>query len=334
MIYRPGYCRLACFLVLAVSGAPALAYEYVAVGNPSSVGGYAYGLNNSGQAATTSLTRSFLASGTGYASVSEILISDSATSTPGVVAQGINDAGEVVGRYRIQGNPANQTSGFLRRVDGTIEKYDYPGLGSTSISDINHLGAMVGETRSDLTVFGVIRGFLYEEGNYSEISFPGSVLTRAYGINNASAIVGQFQNEDAVSRPFLLQGDDYQELTPHGAPGGLQSALATGINNKGLIIGTYRDLSNVTKTWLRDLDGSYSYPELPGSGWGINDLRQISGSFLDVTNGNARTPFVASVPEPATYILGLLGLGVASLLRTRMHSGRRDRRSSAKENAL
>ena len=302
--------------ILETVAPSAFGYDYVPVGDPTAVGGYAYALNDAGQVATTSLTRSYLIGGPSFGSATEIVIPNAASSTPGIVVQGMNDAGEVVGRFRTQGNPTNQTSGFVRRANGAIDVYNYPSHASTSISGINSFGAMVGETRSDLTVFGVIRGFLYAQGAYSEISVPGSVLTRAYGISDAGDIVGQFQNDDAVSRPFLLSNGAYQELTLVAPPGGMQSSLATGISDSGLVIGTYRDLANVTKTWIREFDGSFTYPTLPGSGWSINDHRQISGSFLNAENGNARTAFVASVPEPATYTAVLVaGLAIVALTR-------------------
>lgn len=297
-------------------------YAPVVVGDPSQVGGFAYALNDAGIVATTSLVRSHVSSDATYGDFAEIAILNTATSTPGVVAQGINDLGEVVGRFRTLGNPANQTSGFLRRSNGAIETFNHPSHLSLSISDINNLGGMVGETRSDLTVFGVIRGFLYDQGTYSEISFPGSALTRAYGINDAGDIVGQFQNDDAINRPFLLRNGVYQELQLVSPPGGAQSALATGISDSGLVIGTYRDAANATRTWVREFDGSYAYPELPGAGWGINDARQISGSFLDANNGNLRSGFVASpIPEPTTGALGLLVL--VGVLTHRIGSCRR-----------
>lgn len=296
------------------------AYTYETVGSPTVTGGFAYAINNAGQVATTDLIRSYVFEDGSRTAFHEIVVAGAATGTPGVLAQGINDAGVVVGRYRIAGNPANQTSGFILATDGAMTTINVPGVASTSISDINNFGDLVGETRSDLTVFGLIRGFARRGGTFAEISYPGSVLTRAYGINDAGDIVGQFQLADAINRPFLLSGGTFTELMPSGAPGGLLSALATGISDSGLIIGTYRDAANVTKTWVRKTDGSYDYPSLPGSGWGINDSAQISGSFIDASNGNARTAFVASVPEPSTYLM--FGVGMAGLLFARLRKAR------------
>jgi hypothetical protein len=297
----------------ALPQCPAAMYTYVAVGDPTQVGGYAYALDNSGKVATTSLVTSYVATDLIYGTFFPISIPGSASSTPGVVAQGMNDLGDVVGRYRIAGNPANQTSGFLRRENGVIETFTHPTHLSLSISDINNHGDMVGETRSDFSVFGMIRGFSYSSGVYSEISFPGSVLTRAYGINDAGAIVGQFQNADAVNRPFVFSGGVYQELAPVSPLGGLQSALATGISDTGLIIGSYRDASNVSRTWIRNSNGSYLYPELPGAGWSINDVGQVSGSFLNPAKGGLRSGFVATpIPEPVTVASLAMGMLAAA----------------------
>jgi len=295
-------------------------YTFEKVGSPTSTGGFAYAINNAGQVATTDLIRSYVFQDGSLVSWEQIVIPGTATGIPGVVAQGINDSGVVVGRYRIAGNPANQTSGFVLGTDGVLTTVDVPGVAGTSISDINNNGDLVGETRSDLTVFGLVRGFARRGGSFAEISYPGSVLTRAYGINDAGDIVGQFQLADSINRPFLLSGNTFTELLPIDPPGGLQSALATGISDNGLIVGTYRDSANATKTWVRMADGSYDYPSLPGSGWGINDGAQISGSFLDASNGNVRTAFVASIPEPSTFLM--FGLGVVGLFVSRLRKGR------------
>lgn len=299
---------------MSVSTISMAEYSHISIGVPSQSGGFAYALNNDGRVATTSLTKSYLFPSGSYTSPTEIVISGVATTTPGIVAQGLNDLGEVVGRYRILGNAANQTSGFVFRTNGTIETFNYPGLASTSISSINDTGNMVGETRSDLSVFGLIRGFLYSGANstFSEIHFPGATLTRAYGINDSNLVVGQFQNSDALSRPFVFNGSSYTELSLVNAPGGARSAFATGISDNGAIIGTYRNSADTASaTWLRLSDGTFTYPTLPGIGWSVNNDLQISGSYLDAANGNLRTAFIASVPEPGVMLLlaaGLLGM--------------------------
>lgn len=304
---------------LAPGAASAATYTIQNIGIPAQTGGFAYALNNAGEVATTSLVESFTYTDTTFSSSQKINIPNVATSTPGVVAQGMNDLGEVAGRFRTAGNPANQTSGFVLRTNGTIDTFNYPSLSSTSVSAINDAGVLVGETRSDLTPFGVIRGFRYESGTYSEIHVTGATLTRAYGINDGGIIVGQYQNADAINRPFIFSAGTYTEITLTGAPGGVTSAFATGISDSGSIIGSYRNSANVSSTWVRLADGSFEYPVLPGIGWSINDSGQISGSYLDAANGNTRTAFLATpVPEPGNLLM--LGGSALALLRRKRPS--------------
>ena len=299
-----------CLLLCAAGAQSVLAadYTYVKVGNPAQTGSSALAMDNNGRVATTSLIRSYLFADNFFANYVEITNVNIATSTPGLVAQGLNDAGELVGRFRTNGAPANQTRGFIRRADGTFEPFDYPGVASTSVSEINNHGNLVGETRSDLTSFGLIRGFVHTNGVSAEIHFPGATLTRGYGINDDGDIVGQYQREDGVSRPFLLRNGVYSQIVPTNAPGGLVSGIAFSISDNGLVLGTYRDLANVSKTWVMRADGSFEYPALPGTGRVINKAGQIAGSFADPANANATTPFVATPFVPANYVAHRMAL--------------------------
>ena len=299
-----------CLLLCAAFVRPtrAVDYTYVKVGNPAQTGSSALAMDNSGRVATTSLIRSYLFADNFFANYVEITNVNIATTTPGMVAQGLNDVGELVGRFRTNGAPANQTRGFIRRANGTFEPFDYPGVASTSISEINNHGHLVGETRSDLTSFGLIRGFVHTNGVSAEIHFPGATLSRAYGINDAGDIVGQYQLADAVSRPFLLRSGVYSQIVPTNAPGGLASGIAFSINDNGDVLGTYRDLANVSKTWVMRSDGTFEYPTLPGTGRVVNNAGQIAGSFVDVTNANATTPFVATPFVPVNFVVHRIAL--------------------------
>lgn len=302
---------LACFVCLLVAAATsqgATEYAYLKVGDSAQTGGFANAMDNRGRVATTSLIRSYLFADSFHANYVEITRVNVATNNPGMVAQGLNDAGELVGRFRTLGAPANQTRGFIRRADGSFETFDYPGVVSTSISEINNLGHIVGETRSDLSAFGLIRGFVHTNGVSAEIHFPGAVLSRAYGINDAGDIVGQYQLEDSVSRPFLLRNGVYSEILPLNPPGGLASGIAFSISDNGMVLGTYRDLADVPKTWVMQADGTFEYPELPGTGRVINNAGQISGSFLDATNANTRTAFVATPRVQVSFLVTRLAL--------------------------
>lgn len=129
-------------------------------------------------------------------------------------------------------------------------------------------------------------------------------------------IVGQYQMEDAVSRPFLLRDGVYSQIIPTAAPGGLASGIAFSISDNGMVLGTYRDLANVSKTWVMRADGTFEYPVLPGTSRVINNAGQIAGSFADTNNANAQTPYVATpiapLPEPLAFTFQTFDIAGAS----------------------
>jgi hypothetical protein len=222
--FRSAAC--AAWLLLAPTAALAVDYTYVKVGVPSQTGSSAMAMDSKGRVATTSLIRSFLFADNFFANHLEITNVNVATSTPGMVAQGLNDLGEVVGRFRTNGAPANQTRGFIRRAAGTFEPFDFPGVASTSISEINNRGGMVGETRSDLTSFGLIRGFALTNGRREFFPVLGGVRALLIGgspendveskrqarVNRRSRFcaVGKSVNEPSLAASFCLEGSAIQ----------------------------------------------------------------------------------------------------------------------------
>jgi hypothetical protein len=75
-----------------------------------------------------------------------------------------------------------------------------------------------------------------------------------------------------------------------------------------MVLGTYRNTNNVTKTWVMSASGTFSYPELPGSGRTINNAGQISGTYNDASNSNAVTAFVATPKAEVDFVVHRIGL--------------------------
>lgn len=111
--------------------------------------------------------------------------------------------------------------------------------------------------------------------------------------------------------PQNIGGGTYTDLAPITPPGGYQSVLVQSISDNGMTLGTYRDSSNVSRAFVRLADGTWTYPDLLGSPRAINNAGQIAGSFLDPANGNTRTAYVASVPEPSGFVLAFSLVGAA-----------------------
>jgi hypothetical protein len=124
------------------------------------------------------------------------------------IARGINDAGIIVGVYE----------------DAILQGFSYDGNNFTSFSylylsaDINNNGDIVGGTHGS--------AYLYDGSTYSVFDYPGAKWTVAQGINDASIIVGQYNDGTSV-HSYLYDGNNFTSL----------NYRAWGINNNGDIVG-------------------------------------------------------------------------------------------------
>ena len=88
------------------------------------------------------------------------------------------------------------------------------------------MNQVVGWTDSD--------GFLYKNGIFETITFPGAQKTEAWGINDSGVIVGWYAIGNSVLGFTLANG----QYTSIAFPGAVYT-LPFGINASGDIVGTY-----------------------------------------------------------------------------------------------
>jgi uncharacterized membrane protein len=105
-------------------------------------------------------------------------------------ASGINNAGDIVGRYA-----GHQAHGFLLR-DGVYTDLLYPGSSFTDAKGINNHGDIVG-TYDDL------RGFVFSGGIWSAFDVPGASATQPLGINDDDVIVGFYSGGGITASAFV-----------------------------------------------------------------------------------------------------------------------------------
>jgi probable HAF family extracellular repeat protein len=137
------------------------------------------------------------------------------------VPTGINDSGEIVGY-------SGTTGGFVIGAPSPTDRIFSEPTG------VNDRGQIIGNCY-DLCGSGA---FLYTNGLYTLLKFPGSTLTQATGINDEWEVVGlaQFANgdtggylyDDGVYTPI-----DFGPLSPYNY------TYATSINDSGDILGTF-----------------------------------------------------------------------------------------------
>jgi len=125
-------------------------------------------------------------------------------------------------------------------------------------------------------------GFIWKNGTFTSISFPGSNGTVATGINNSGQIVGNYSTSALTpqkSNGFLYTGGTFTTLDVSGAV----LTQPKGINNSGQVVGYFQAPSNQSPAdhAFRYSGGTFTTFDYPGATYtrfqSINDSGTITG---------------------------------------------------------
>jgi probable HAF family extracellular repeat protein len=276
---------------------------------------------------------------------------DSPSATGSTFAEGINDAGNVVGSSEDAGgthafyksgvvwteypvapsgassfadaiNDAGVTAGSYTSPSGLRPYYGDPSVSITAyIEPDGDFGAVAtGVSKSGQLVgeyFNLTgsHGYTGTIGHFTTVSVPGATgVTTAYGINDKQGIVGNFI-DGSGQHGFI---GPVGSFVPFDVPGSSKT-LGFGVNDRGRVTGWFTDGSGDHGFTM--MGGVYVTLDVPGAvatyAQGINDKGQVVGYF---DQGGFSHGFVATpVPEPGAWgllLLGVAGMGVG--LRRRM----------------
>jgi len=196
--------------------------------------------------------------------------------------QGINDAGEMVGRLE----DATGAHAFLRRANGTFVTVDAPGAksGTTTAMAVNNLGQITGIFQDESGLHAYVRA---ADAAFTAFDIPTwNASFNVAGINDNGDIVGTASAFGGFAGGFLRRTDG--TIVNFTVPGATQT-FASGINNRGQIVGTYLNGGSysVQHGYLRDTNGSYTTIDMTGLAWGqagtrlngINNAGQMIGDL-------------------------------------------------------
>jgi probable HAF family extracellular repeat protein len=233
-------------------------------------------------------------------------------------ALGINDRGVVVGRSEIL--PRNSISQATLWAGGTARNLSPSAFEMSVAHDVNNAGTVVGTSGglSDSTFSG--HATRWQDGVGTVLPHPPAEEdSHLYAVNGQGAMAG------AVARGINPQAAQWNEQGDRSPlpylenPGGGPSR-AYDINASGIVVGwSNRDgVFGSAAVWL---DGKVISIETlldPADigGWrleaatGINDNNWISGHAFNIFTYEYRGFLITPVPEPHTYAMTLMGLGL------------------------
>jgi hypothetical protein len=258
-------------------------YTFMTIAYPGSSSTFASGIDVAGRVVgyyvDGGVTHGFLLSNGSY----------SAIDYPGAnwtAAFGVNNGGLIVGAYGPEAESGRH--GFL--LNGrSFSSMDVPGSLDTVARGINNRGQIVGDY---VGADGVRHGFLLSGGAYSTVELPDIAGASARGINDSGQIAG-LSGLGVNAIGFVFSSGSYTKLEIAGS----SYTIANALNNLGDVAGQVNGPQPPFRAFRRN-GASFSILNVPGFpvSWdarGINDLGQITGSFMDSdgkTAGYRATP--------------------------------------------
>jgi probable HAF family extracellular repeat protein len=201
-----------------------------------------------------------------------------------------------------------------------------PGFFGSSAFGVNNAGVVVGNWANPNT--GLIDGFVYSNGSYTDVAPANSVSATLYSINATGTAVGEYQLSDNTIHAFSYAKGT---ITPISDFPGATETNAIGINKAGTIVGVYSTVNPALNNYYpfsafvltSGTYTAYNYPGAVATGFtGINDLGVIVGNYFDaamnshgfyIPVGDLNNPsawVAVNVPgEPYTEPQGINNLG-------------------------
>jgi uncharacterized membrane protein len=188
-----------------------------------------------------------------------------------------------------------------RRHSISLKTIDVPGATATAANG-NSTHEIAGQFRG---ADGNFHGFVLNKGVFTPIDVPGAVatvvppdtiVTIINGINAPGRFTGTYGDGSTVPA-VVWSKSDFTTLDPPGAT----RSQAGFLNAQGQVVGTYRDAAQKRHgfIWRKGTFTTFNAPNdhpLFGTvAFGINDIGQVVGNFVDIKGNNAhRHGFVRS----------------------------------------
>lgn len=284
-----------CFCSVAYAEQPPPEYKFTSIDVPGAKVTVVEGINDSGHVVGSSMVDVFDQRSTGFVFADGQFKAINVPGASRLTPQSINKHGSIVGSLIEDGI---QKAFLLENDELTV--FDVPiasGVCLTSAFTINNRGQIVGEYLDQCDVGNRQHGFLFDDGKFSSIDFPGADGTVVNGINNEGDLVGFFYGVPAggmTTSGFIKKNDRAFRVVD--APfAGTTSTSVNGINNDGDMVGTFssNDMGVGSFVFVNRQFVELEFPSaIMTIALAINKRGQIAGFYIDGqgTHGFIATP--------------------------------------------
>lgn len=273
---------------------------------------YAAGINDAGQVVGTINSRTTVAYRAFVLDSSSLAHTILPSRYSNEWGNGINNLGQVVGFGNYPYSPYPDEA--ILWDPGTSTKY----LGYGRAIDINDVDQVVGMIGHNAVIW-----------NESEVSVLGN-LSGGYSvpetINNVGQVVGASRDAAGYRATLWINGTPINLGTLGG-----RLSRAYDINDSGIVVGESLTADNEMHAFMWDGNLMFDLNSLLdetalNTGWvleearGINERGQIVGTAYNSIAGRSSAFLLNPIPEPDTYVMIVIGLGLLGAFRLRRYS--------------
>ncbi len=224
-------------------------------------------------------------------------------------ALGNNNSGTIVGW-------ASADTGGSKAVkwqNGSMQYLTYGSVNSFNgqAHDVNSAGQIAGSYTNQNWES---RGFVWYNGDLTEIGTLGGNITHAYAINNVGQVVGQTRTANNNGRAFLWQNGTLISIQSKQA----LNSCAWGLNDSGQVVGF--QWINSRTAFLYEDGETKNLNDLidPNSGWELTDAMAIN-NFGHIVgdgyyNGQRRAFLLKPIQYPILIVPGIAGTYSSNIL--------------------
>lgn len=234
----------------------------------------------------------------------------------------IDNSNKIAGYATDASGSLSTSQEFVRAPGGAVTILQNPSTHADLhgiAQGMNASGAVVGDYYTG--VGSTRNGFILSGATFTDLSVPGSTRTAARAITDGGTVAG-WTIVGGLMQGFIYTSGSYQLVSAPFA--GAIDSYFEDLNNAGMAVGEYVDAAGNSHAFEYNIN-THSFLEIPVPGannvqaFGINEAGQVVLT-TDITGGGNNFLWSpdATVPEPSTWALALVGLfavGVARRLR-------------------